>query len=399
MSFHKEPGRRDPSMPTDLRSHLLALVAPLAIGDAVLPGLRLIDVSFELGLRMTFETDDGRALHVEVAPLEERRPAAATSARLSFAYRADGDAAHVDGGLAAKLCAAIATRARANEDEVLARIARDAAEARASDEGGARVRQVRVDRLLERAGALDERYFTLSPYVGCLVGCRFCYAQDRVASVRRLEQLTETPWGSYVDVRVNAAEVLARELTELPPWPIKFCPIVSDPYQAVEARFGITAQCLDVLAREPSPRTVLVLTRARAIVRDAARIAALPRGYAGMSIPTADEAVLHHFEPRGASAAERIDALRTLRDAGARTFVVVQPMLPGSVDALADAIAGVASSARIDVLHGVQGAASDFADAHYAFAQDDTWQRERAEQVATALRARGVALWKGELPP
>ena len=55
------------------------------------------------------------------------------------------------------------------------------------------------------------------------------------------------PWGSYVDVRVNLPDVLARELVDAPPWPIKFCPILSDPYQAVESRYEVTRSCLTVL--------------------------------------------------------------------------------------------------------------------------------------------------------
>ncbi len=385
-------------MAADLRSRLIDLVAPIGIGDEIAPGVRLVDASTELGLRLSFALDGDRILHLEIAPIEEMRPCAAKSARLSFAYRADVDAAQIDERVALSLCEAVAARARSHEEAVLAQIACDAAEARASSDGATRVRLVEVDRLLERAGSSDERYLTISPYVGCLVGCRFCYAQEKVASVRRLEQLPDVAWGSFVDVRVNAADVLARELETAPPWPIKFCPIVSDPYHAVEARFKLTAKCLDVLAREATPRMVMLLTRARLIARDAARIAALPLGFAGMSIPTIDDDVRLHFEPRAASIAERLATLRTLRDAGARTFAVVQPILPGSIEALADALASVVSSVRIDVLHGVHGAASEFADPTYAMTASDAWQRERARELTAALQARSVAVWPGELP-
>ena len=374
----------------DLRARLVELVAPTAIGGEIAAGVTLVDASTELGLALAFEVG-GRAVRVEVAPVEEGRPCVARSARLSFAYRVDGDGASL-GRIAAELCATVASRARANEDAVLARIAHDA-ETRV-DDSGARVRLVRVDRLLERAGPIGERYLTLSPYVGCVIGCRFCYAQERVASARRFEGLPDVAWGSFVDVRVNAPDVLARELRDAPPWAIKFCPIVSDPYQAIDARHELTARCLEVLARERAPRTVLVLTRSKLVERDAARIAALPRGYAGVSIPTIDDGVRRRFEPRAASIDERLAALRRLRSAGARTFAVVQPILPGSIHALADTIADVASSARIDVLHGVHGA-TEF-DAQTA---SDAWQREGAEALAHALADRGVRVWPGELPP
>ena len=81
------------------------------------------------------------------------------------------------------------------------------------------------------------------------------------------------------------------------------------------------------------------------------------------------------------------------------TFAVVQPMLPGPIDAFADALAEAVSSVSIDVLRGVQGAAADFSDASYAAAATDDWQRERAAALAAALVRNGVTIWDGDLPP
>ncbi|MGZ3419686.1 MAG: radical SAM protein, partial [Polyangiales bacterium] len=256
-----------------------------------------------------------------------------------------------------------------------------------------RIREVRGSRLLERAGTPDERYWTLSPYVGCLIGCRFCYAPSRLDPLRRLARLAEAPWGSWVDVRVDAAEVLARELGTLEPWPIKMCPIVSDPYHAIEKKFRVTRQCLEVL-RDAPPRDVLVLTRSATIVEDAALLASIPRAWAGVSLPTIDEDVRRHFEPRGASVNERLETLETLRKAGVRTFAIVQPMFPGSLEALADALAARVESVRIDVLYGTY--AADFSP--YPHVVDPAWQRAAADELATHLQRRGVLLWHGELP-
>jgi len=142
-----------------------------------------------------------------------------------------------------------------------------------------------------------------------------------------------------------------------------------------------------------------VLTRSRLAERDAALLASLPGAWGGASIPTFDDDVRRHFEPRAASIADRFGLLRTLRAAGVETFAVVQPVLPGPVDAFADALAEVVSSVSLDVLHGVQGAAGDFADASYADAATDDWQRERTAALATALARNGVTVWNGDLPP
>ncbi len=144
---------------------------------------------------------------------------------------------------------------------------------------------------------------------------------------------------------------------------------------------------------------MLVLTRSKLVTRDADLLASLPGAWVGASIPTLDDETRRHFEPRAASIPERFEALATLRRAGARTFAVVQPLLPGSIEALADALAEAVSSVSIDVLRGEEQSAADFDDPRYSAARTDAWQRARAEELVAALAARGVPVWPGELPP
>jgi DNA repair photolyase len=261
------------------------------------------------------------------------------------------------------------------------------------------VREVTITHLLEPSGSASARFYTCSPYVGCLIGCRFCYAQSRLAPLRAATGLPPAPWGSWVDVRVNAAEVLADELARLPARPIKFCPIVSDPYHAIEASRGVTRACLAAIAAAAAAPPVLLLTRAALVTRDVDLLAALPWAGVGVSLPTVDDDVRAHFEPRAASIPARLAALATLRAAGVRTIAVVQPMLPGPLDALADALAAHVASVSLDVLRGEEQAGLLFDDARFAVARTDDWQRARAAALAAALAARGVPVWAGELPP
>jgi DNA repair photolyase len=195
---------------------------------------------------------------------------------------------------------------------------------------------------------------------------------------------------------VNAPEVLRRELPTIGDAAIKICPVISDPYHALEAREELTRRCLAVLAEGPA-RDVLVLTRSALVERDLPLLAELG-AHLGVSLPTLDDDVRRHFEPRAASIAERLNVLREARAVGVRTFAVVQPLLPGPIDALADALAATVGSVRVDVLHGVEAAARDFEGAH-AVAREDAWQAERAAALVAALEARGVPRWSSELPP
>jgi DNA repair photolyase len=373
-----------------LRTHLLDLLAPFHPGDEIVPGIQLVGVLLEMGLGWRFRMAEGD-VNVEIALAEDAERFAARTPRLALSYRA---MTSVPTRACHDFCAALAPIVARNEDAVLASIERDAAESGT----GQRVREVEVDTALEPALDSPLAFFTVTPYVGCVIGCRFCYAQAPIGHMRRLARAPAVPWGSYVDVRVNLPEVLARELVDAPPWPIKFCPILSDPYQAVESRYEVTRSCLKVLAAS-APRPIFVLTRSRLVERDAELLASLRDAWVGASIPTLDDDVRRHFEPRAAPIADRLALLRTLRAAGIETFAIVQPMLPGPIEAFADALAEAVSSVSIDVLYGVQGATADFADAPYAAAATDEWQRERAAALTAALVRNGVTIWHGDLPP
>lgn len=367
----------------DPRPHLLRLVGPLQPGDELMGGVRLLEVSAELGVRIHLDVD-GRRLSVELAPLEEGSPSAASTQRLQLSYR--GGAIEPAQGQA--ICRALASVIAANEAAVLQAL-------RTEQDGTSRIREVEVARLLEPMNGA----YGLSPYVGCLIGCRFCYAQSRLDPMRRLLGLSAVPWGSYADVRINAPEILQAELHELPPRPIKFCPIFSDPYHALESRHRLTRRCLEVLASAPAGFTPMLLTRSKLILRDLDVLAELPGARAGVSLPTLDAATLGDFEPRAACVDERLEILAALREAGLKTHVLVQPMLPGDVSQLADALLDLADSVSLDVLRGEEGAASLFEQPKYAAAREPSWQRRRMAQLRAALLERGVPLWDGELPP
>jgi DNA repair photolyase len=370
------------------------LLAPFRPGDEVVPGARFVGVLLEIGLGWRFRTEHGD-VNVEVALADDAERFAARTPRLALSYRAITAA---PARSCSALCEALAPIVARNEDAVLAAIEREATALDEASRAGRRLREVQVDTALEPALDSPSEFFTITPYVGCVIGCRFCYAQAPIGHMRSLARAPVVPWGSYVDVRVNLPDVLARELVDAPRWPIKFCPILSDPYQAVESRYEVTRSCLKVL-HGAAPRPIFVLTRSRLVERDAELLASLPDAWVGASIPTFDDAVRHHFEPRAASIADRFAMLGTLRAAGVKTFAVVQPMLPGPIEPFADALAGAVSSVSIDVLYGVQGAAGDFADPSYAAAASDDWQRDRAAALTAALLRNGVTIWNGDLPP
>jgi len=373
---------------------LLRLLRPHSPGDHLAPGLRWIGVSSDVGLRLRVELG-GAPMWVDVQPLASVERYAARSRHFAYAYRTEGDRRPLDGAKGKALCQRIAAIAATNEVAVIEALE---AEVEASAPPP-RVRHVSVSQALEPAGDSLHPHYTLSPYVGCTIGCGYCYAHRQLQPLRRLLRLAPAPWGSYLDIRDNLPEVLAEELRRLKPLPIKLCPIVSDPYQASEARERLTRRTLEVLAAAEAVWPTLLLTRSTLILDDLELLQRHPRIAAGVSLPTVDDSVRRHFEPRAASVDERLDLLARLKRAGVRTHAVVQPILPGPIDKLADALARATDSVTIDVLRGEGEASGVFDAAEVEGCRTRGWQLERALELRAGLERRGVAIWRGELPP
>lgn len=184
--------------------------------------------------------------------------------------------------------------------------------------------------------------YVINPYTGCQHGCSYCYA-------RFMKRFTghREPWGEFVDVKVNAPELLRREITRKKRdtvWVSGVC----DPYQPLEGKYKLTRQCLEILAEHDWP--VVVQTRSPLVLRD---LDILKRGKyfeVGFSITTADDGVRRLFEPAAPPIKSRLRALEALHRAGIRTYVMIAPMLP-EAEALPDLLAGSVDYVRLDRLN------------------------------------------------
>jgi DNA repair photolyase len=173
--------------------------------------------------------------------------------------------------------------------------------------------------------------YVINPYVGCQHNCSYCYA-------RFMKRFTghKEPWGQFVDVKINAPELLKVEITKkkrAKVWISGVC----DPYQPLEAKYRLTRQCLEILAENNWP--VVVQTRSPLVLRD---IDILKEGKdfeVGFSIGTSDDNIRKLFEPYAPAIKDRINALDELHRAGIKTYVMIAPMLPGAED-IAEMLAG-----------------------------------------------------------
>ncbi|OPY01268.1 MAG: Radical SAM superfamily protein [Syntrophorhabdus sp. PtaB.Bin047] len=204
------------------------------------------------------------------------------------------------------------------------------------------IREITARNALARTG-IEGYDYCLNPYVGCGHGCRYCYA----TFMKRFTGHTE-PWGDFVDVKANVADVLRRQLRRIRGGTL-LIGTVTDPYQPLEKRYCLTRDCLTALV--PSSLEVHILTRSPLVVRDTDILTRLSRVEVGLSITTNREDVKQIFEPRAPSIASRVEALKALHDAGLRTYVFVGPLLPMDPAPLASMIEGAADEVLIDRLN------------------------------------------------
>jgi DNA repair photolyase len=137
------------------------------------------------------------------------------------------------------------------------------------------------------------------------------------------------PWGQFVDVKVNAPELLEKEILKKKPGKV-WVSGVCDPYQPLEGKYKLTRHCLQILAEHDWP--VIVQTRSPLVLRDMDVLKSGNYFEAGLSITTADEHMRLLFEPSAPPIRARIDALAQLHQAGIRTYAMIAPILPGAED-------------------------------------------------------------------
>ncbi len=183
-----------------------------------------------------------------------------------------------------------------------------------------RISEIRCKSILNKSGIPGIDY-AVNPYVGCEHKCQYCYA----VFMKRFTGHTE-PWGDFVDVKVNAAEVLERQLKRLHKKSEISFGTVCDPYQPLEVKYEITRQCLEKLTYYK--HSVSILTKSDLVLRDLDLLRKLGDIEVGFSITTLAPNVTRILEPNSTPPSKRFAAIETLAKNQIPTWVFVAPVLP-----------------------------------------------------------------------
>ena len=239
------------------------------------------------------------------------------------------------------------------------------------------VKEVYAKTILSKSKVSD---YTINPYVGCEHGCSYCYARFMKRFTGHREE-----WGRFVDVKINAASLLQREIRKKRVGRV-WISGVCDPYQPFENKYELTKTCLEVLSRHSWP--VTIQTKSPLVLRDIELLRKFNEIEVGLTITTADENIREIFEANSPPIKERVETLERLHSVGIKTYAMIAPILPKAED-LVERLSGKVDYVLIDRMN------YHYADSMYRkhkleYALTDNFFTKKKIELANTLEKEGI---------
>lgn len=243
-----------------------------------------------------------------------------------------------------------------------------------------KITEVRAKSILNKSKIFD---YCVNCYTGCQLNCRYCYAR---LFIPRYSGHSE-PWGSFVDVKVNAPEVLAKQVLRAKKG-IVWLSSVCDCYQPLEAKYKLTRQCLEILAEHQFP--VQVQSKSILLLRDQDIFKKFEAVEVGFTITTDDERIARLFEPGASPVSERIQALGILKSNGIRTFAFVGPILPGNPEKLVALLEGKIDKVLIDRMNYLDTIKMFYLQQNLGYAMSNDFFANQTRRLVEELKKKGT---------
>jgi DNA repair photolyase len=244
---------------------------------------------------------------------------------------------------------------------------------------------------------------SVNPYRGCTHACVYCFARP---THEYLGFSAGLDFETRILVKEDAPALLRRTLAARS-WRPQVVALsgVTDCYQPIERRLGITRRCLEALRDFRNP--VAIVTKSRLVARDADLLGELARFDAAavsISVTTLDPELQRRMEPRAPRPALRLAAIEALARAGVPVGVLVAPVVPGLTEhelpailrAAAEAGAGHAGYVVLRLPHGVKELMGEWLARHYPERREKVLNRVRALRDGRLYDPRFGARQRGE---
>jgi DNA repair photolyase len=197
-----------------------------------------------------------------------------------------------------------------------------------SNIGSAKVEYINSSSLLTSpSGFIGVYKFTLNPYSGCSFGCEYCYARFFAPTMEQ-----QKDWGNWIKVKENAVDLIRRsrkaksQSRRLETGDTIYMSSVTDPYQPIEYKVGLTRRILQELV-EIQPR-LTIQTRSPIVVRDIELLKQFDHVRVNFTITTDSEDIRSRYEPHCPAILARLKAASQLVEAGVPIGISISPMLP-----------------------------------------------------------------------
>ena len=244
---------------------------------------------------------------------------------------------------------------------------------------------------------------SLQPYCGCTFGGAACGVGCYVRHNGHLLQGRE--WGSFMEVRTNAAESYLANAPAEHRWAQRrgmpfgvFCSSSTDPFVPQEARFHVTESVLRAMLTEP-PDELVLQTHSHKVAESVdllCEVGQRCRLRVHVSIET-DLDPFPGLPPHASPVERRLEACARLRQAGLRTVVTVSPLLPiGDPERFFARLAEVADAVVID--HFIQGDGSSDGSRTFRTGLPAAMQAVDPTSTSLAFRGRIVEIARRHLP-
>jgi DNA repair photolyase len=245
----------------------------------------------------------------------------------------------------------------------------------------------------------------INPYRGCSHGCVYCYARP---THEYLGFSAGLDFETKIMVKEDAPRLLRKALSSRS-WRPQVIALSgnTDAYQPAERHLGLTRRCLEVLADFRNP--VGIVTKSHLVTRDVDLLGDLASDRAAavvVSVTSLRNEVQRVMEPRAATPARRLHAIRVLAEAGIPVGVNVAPVVPGLTDdempavmeAAAEAGATFASYILLRLPHGVKSIFEEWLGQHFSERREKVLNRVRELRGGKLYDARFEVRGRGEGP-
>ncbi len=161
--------------------------------------------------------------------------------------------------------------------------------------------------------------YTMNLYRGCQHQCIYC---DSRSACYQIEDFSD------ILVKVNAIELLEKELAGKRQKGIIGTGAMSDPYIPLERQYGLKGRALAVISRRRFP--VHIITKSDLVLKDLDTLREINKVQASVSlaITTADDELARKLEPGAPLPSQRFRAMQVLASNGIHTGVTMMPILP-----------------------------------------------------------------------